>query len=231
MSPLGKGVAEPPSPQRIGEVRRQATRPVPQWFDPCLRLIDAFPPSSVYGVGEVQLEQGSTDDHHQVIDRPATRRPRPRGVLESDYVSRLPETRPEARGTVVSFDPSHATTDRLSARRAERVLEQLTRHRSASADSCSSGSLRLDWVDASGSETEFEGVGCCNCRLSPHFPEIPMFHGDQAEWPSFYFTFRQLSNDMKWSNPQRKQHLLQSLRGKAASYILSKPHTTRYSFW
>ena len=57
-----------------------------------------------------------------------------------------------------------------------------------------------------------------------------MFHGEQAEWPSFYFTFPQLSNDMKWSNPQRKQHLLQRLCGKAASYILSKPHATRYSF-
>ena len=86
MSPLGEGDAEAPSPQRIGEVRRQATRPGPQLFDPCLRSIDASPPSSVYGVGEVQLEQGSTDDHHQVTDRPATRRPKPRGVLESDQL-------------------------------------------------------------------------------------------------------------------------------------------------
>ena len=47
---------------------------------------------------------------------------------------------------------------------------------------------------------------------------------------STYYAFRQLSNDMKWSNSQRKQHLLQSLRGQAASYNLSKPHATHYSF-
>ena len=65
-----------------------------------------------------------------------------------------------------SLRPGQRRGEQLS----ERVPEQLTHHRSPSSDSCSSGSLGSDWVDASGSETEFEGVGCCNCRLSSPLP-------------------------------------------------------------
>ena len=61
-------------------------------------------------------------------------------------------------------------------------------------------------------------------------PKIPLFHGEPGEWPSYYFAFRQVVNGMRLSNAQRKQRLLQSLRGKAAAYLLAKPHATHFSF-
>ena len=164
--------------------------------------------------------------------------PRPRGGREPDYyMSRLPE-HPLARGTPIrAVDSRRATPEtvpppfpegegRSRSRSSKRTPERSSRRRSPSSDSSSSGSLGSEWDDANLDL----GGGCPSCRGGGNPPKIPLFHGEPGEWPSYYFAFRQVVNGMRLSNAQRKQRLLQSLWGKAAAYLLAKPHATHFSF-
>ena len=129
-------------------------------------------------------------------------------------------------GTVPVPPPFRESVGRSRSKSSKRTPERSSRRRSPSSDSSSSGSLGSGWDDANCDM----GRGCLNCREGGNPPKIPLFHGEPGEWPSYYFAFRQVVNGMRLSNSQRKQRLLQSLRGKAAAYLLAKPHATHFSF-
>ena len=129
--------------------------------------------------------------------------------------------RPDFRVALVSETvppPFPEGVGRSQSKSSKRTPERSSRRQSPSSDSSSSGSLGSEWDD----------INCDMGGGNP--PKIPLFHGEPGEWPSFYFAFRQVANGMRLSNAQRKQRLLQSLRGKAAAYLLANPHTTHYSF-
>ena len=128
--------------------------------------------------------------------------------VRADFRRVTPETAPP---------PSPESMGRSGSRSSKRMPERSSRRRSPSSDSSSSGSLGSGWDDVN-SDT---GGGCPNCRAGGNPPKIPLFHGEPGEWPSFYFAFRQVVNGMWLGNTPRKQRLLQSLREKAAAYLLT----------
>ena len=233
----GRLVAAPPSPKPDPDPasRRVRTIPLaPQVADPCLRsIVEAIPPSRIYYPGDPRLKREPLEELGGGYG-PVTHRPR--SAPAPDFMSRLPE-RPLAQGTPVRADfrraapetvppPFPESVGRSRSRSSKRTPERSSRRRSPSSDSTSSGSLGSEWDDVHCDV----GTGCPNCRSGGNPPKIPLFHGEPGEWPSFYFAFRQVVNGMRLGNAQRKQRLLQSLRGKAAAYLLAKPHTTHYSF-
>ena len=233
----GRLVAAPPSPKPDPDQAGRGVRtipPAPQVADPCLRsIVEAIPPSRIYYPGDPRLKREPLEELGGGYG-PVARRPRSAPV--PDFMSRLPE-RPLAQGTPARADfrraapetvppPFPESVGRSRSRSSKRTPERSSRRRSPSSDSTSSGSLGSEW---DGVHCDV-GTGCPNCRSGGNPPKIPLFHGEPGEWPSFYFAFRQVVNGMRLGNAQRKQRLLQSLRGKAAAYLLAKPHTTHYSF-
>ena len=58
---------------------------------------------------------------------------------------------------------------------------------------------------------------------SPPLPKPQVFAGKKGEWNGFIFQFRKTARYFGWSQREKGDRLLASLRGKAVDFIMSKP--------
>jgi len=65
---------------------------------------------------------------------------------------------------------------------------------------------------------------------SPAVPKMAMFSGDQGEWESFFFQFRQTARDFGWPDREKRRRLMACLRGKAVEFVKSKSERTRNDY-
>ena len=125
---------------------------------------------------------------------------------------------PQTRSEYVSSEESdsHSRQSRkshhrnASSRRTLRTRRSLSRWRKPSPSSSSSRSPSA----ASSARRR---------HRSPPLPKPQVFAGKKGEWNGFIYHFRKTARYFGWSQREKGDRLLASLRGKAVDFIMSKP--------
>ena len=65
---------------------------------------------------------------------------------------------------------------------------------------------------------------------APSLPKMQTFDGKSSDWAPFIFQFRKMAKAGHWTEREKKDGLLACLRGKAITYVQSKPRGERSSY-
>ena len=65
---------------------------------------------------------------------------------------------------------------------------------------------------------------------TPILPKMQTFDGKSSEWGPFIFQFRNLAKAGHWTGKEKRDGLLACLRGKAITYVQSKPREERADY-
>ena len=85
--------------------------------------------------------------------------------------------------------------------------------------------------ESSDSESNESGDKHTRSRRMPPFPKLPAFDGKAAEWRGFIFQFRKLAKSGRWTEREKRDRLLGCLRGKAITYVQSRPKSERKDYY
>ena len=84
--------------------------------------------------------------------------------------------------------------------------------------------------ESSSSESDESGGKHSRNRRMPPFPKLPVFDGKAVEWRGFIFQFRKLAKSGRWTVREKRDRLLGCLRGKAITYVQSRPKAERRDY-
>ena len=125
---------------------------------------------------------------------------------------------PQTRSEYVSSEESdsHSRQSRKSHHRHASSRQTLRTRRSSSR-------WRKPSPSSSSSRSPSAGSSGRSRHWSPPLPKPQVFAGKKGEWNGFIFQFRKTARYSGWSQREKGDRLLASLRGKAVDFIMSKP--------
>ena len=136
-------------------------------------------------------------------ERPAVRRGHRGTLTRSEYA-------PSEESDVTSRQSRKSHNGRVSSRGTLRTRRSSSRWQRRSSSSSSSRSPST-------------GAAARRRHKSPPLPKPQVFSGKKGEWNGFIFQFRKTARYFGWSQQEKGDRLLASLRGKAVDFIMSKP--------
>lgn len=68
-------------------------------------------------------------------------------------------------------------------------------------------------------------------RKAPPAAKLPYFEGKTGEWATFIFLFREMARIGKWTQREKYDRLFGALRGKAITYVYSRPRGERSDYY
>ena len=142
---------------------------------------------------------------------------------DGDKQKRYPPVTKKSRGHKLGKLPEQQPTSAWSWGKTD------TSYRSLGERSSQLQNSRLSSSDESSDDDEEEESFSRKHRKPPQ-PKMPMFDGKSSEWGPFLFQFRKMAKIGRWTEKEKRDSLLACLRGKAITYIQTKPKYFRTSY-
>ena len=204
---IGGGPAHFWSQQEQPQLRMQAQGHPQPWLPDMVSVGDRCDVRDAAGSGRWgQCLSGYTDGE----ERSAVRGGYPDPQTRSEYVSS-------------EESDSHSRQSRKSHHRHASSRRTLRTRRSSSR-------WRKPSPSSSSSRSPSAGSSARRRHRSPPLPKPQVFAGKKGEWNGFIFQFRKTARYFGWSQQEKGDRLLASLRGKAVDFIMSKPREVQDNY-